>query len=179
MSDQSLPVTSLSQLIDGVVVKLGSALGLVWLLLIGVIVVNVISRYLFSEGFIELEELQWHLYATGFLLGLSYALVQDAHVRVDVFRSRWSDQTQAWVEVYGLSLLLLPFVMLVLIAAGPFVLYAFETAEVSQAPGGLPFRWMIKAMLPIGFVLLLLATLSRLSRVLCLLFGWPKPGASQ
>ena len=80
MSDQLLPVTSLSQLIDGVVIKLGSALGWIWLLLIGVIVVNVISRYLFSEGFIELEELQWHLYATGFLLGLSYALVQDAHV---------------------------------------------------------------------------------------------------
>ena len=178
MSDQSLPVTSLSQLIDGVVVKLGSALGLIWLLLIGVIVVNVISRYLFSEGFIELEELQWHLYATGFLLGLSYALVQDAHVRVDVFRSRWSGQTQAWVEIYGLLLLLLPFVMLVLIAAGPFVLYAYETAEVSQAPGGLPFRWVIKTMLPVGFVLLLLATLSRLSRVLCLLFGWPKPGAA-
>ena len=134
MSDQLLPVTSLSQLIDGVVIKLGSALGWIWLLLIGVIVVNVISRYLFSEGFIELEELQWHLYATGFLLGLSYALVQDAHVRVDVFRSRWSEQTRAWVEGYGLLLLLLPFVMLVLIAAGPFVLYAFETSEVSQAP---------------------------------------------
>ena len=57
MSDQLLPVTSLSQLIDGVVIKLGSALGWIWLLLIGVIVVNVISRYLFSEGFIELEEL--------------------------------------------------------------------------------------------------------------------------
>ena len=54
MTDQRLPVTGLSQLIDGVVIKLGSALGLIWLMLIGVIVVNVISRYLFSEGFIEL-----------------------------------------------------------------------------------------------------------------------------
>lgn len=179
MTDQRLPVTGLSQLIDGVVVKLGSALGLIWLLLMGVIVVNVVARYLFSEGFIELEELQWHLYATGFLLGLSYALVQDAHVRVDVFRSRWSDQTQAWVEVYGLLLLLTPFVVLVLIAAGPFVLYAFDTGEVSQAPGGLPFRWVIKAMLPLGFVLLLLTTLSRLTRVLCLLFGWPKQAAAK
>ena len=176
MTDQSLPETWLSQIIDGVVLKLGAVLGLIWLSLIGVIVVNVISRYLFSEGFIELEELQWHLYATGFLLGLSYALVQDAHVRVDVFRSRWSAQTKAWVEGYGLLLFLLPFVILVLISAGPFVLYAYQTAEVSQAPGGLPWRWVIKAMLPIGFALLLLATLGRLSRVFCLLFGWPKPG---
>ena len=108
MSDQSLPVTSLSQLIDGVVIKLGSALGWIWLLLIGVIVVNVISRYLFSEGFIELEELQWHLYAVGWLVGLSSTYVVDLHVRVDVLTDSMAYKRRLWFEFFGILLLFLP-----------------------------------------------------------------------
>ena len=66
--------------------------------------------------------------------------------------------------------LLLPFIALVLIYAVPFVWVSFELAEVSQAPGGLPYRWIIKAALPAGFIILLLATISRLSQVWALLF---------
>ncbi len=175
MAELRLPETSFSRRIDALIRKLGRGLGLLWLALIVVIMVNVICRYVFSEGFIQLEELQWHLYATGFLLGLSYAVTEDSHVRVDVLRSRWSDETIAWIECYGLLLLLLPFVILVLFASGPFVLYAFETAEVSQSPGGVPLRWVIKMMLPLGFVLLMLATLGRLSRVLAFLFYGDAP----
>ena len=76
--------------IESAINALGKGLGLIWLLLMLVILVNVISRYLFNQGFIQLEELQWHLYATGFLLGLSFAVTQDVHVRVDVLRERWS-----------------------------------------------------------------------------------------
>ncbi len=171
MIESPLPDTAFSRRIDALIRGLGGGLGIIWLALIVVIMVNVVCRYFFSEGFIQLEELQWHLYATGFLLGLSYAVTEDSHVRVDVLRSRWSDETLAWIECYGLLLLLLPFILLVLFASGPFVFYAFQTAEVSQSPGGLPLRWVIKMMLPLGFLLLLLATLSRLSRVLAFLFG--------
>jgi len=160
-------VDALERLIDG----LGRWLGLIWLILMSVILVNVISRYVFSQGFIQLEELQWHLYSTGFLLGLSFAVTRDVHVRVDVLRDRWSETTKAWVELYGILLLLLPFVALVLYAALPFVLYSFQTSEISQAPGGLPFRWFIKSMLPLAFFLLALASIARLVRVGALLFG--------
>ncbi|MBL6687010.1 MAG: TRAP transporter small permease subunit [Pseudomonadales bacterium] len=170
-----LPETGLSIAIDRFIRRLGKWLGLIWLALIAVIMVNVICRYLFAEGFIELEELQWHLYASGFLLGLSYALVEDAHVRVDVFRSRWQASTTAWVELYGLVFLLFPFCLLVIVSSLPFVLYAFETSEVSQAPGGLPLRWLIKAMLPLGFLLLVAAGISRLTRVFAELFGSQSP----
>ncbi len=160
-------VVALERLID----RLGRWLGLIWLVLMAVILVNVISRYVFSQGFIQLEELQWHLYSTGFLLGLSFAVTRDVHVRVDVLRERWSETTRAWVELYGILLLLLPFVALVLYAALPFVLYSFQTSEISQAPGGLPFRWFIKSMLPLAFLLLALASIARLAKVGARLFG--------
>ena len=70
-------------------------------------------------------------------------------------------RTRAWIELYGLVLLFFPFVALVLVYAIPFVGYSFAVAEVSDSPGGLPFRWVIKSVLPIGMALLLLAGLGR------------------
>lgn len=172
-SDLVLPQTTLSRRIDGVLVRLGNATSWLWLLLTGVIMMNVIMRYLFAEGRIEFEEIQWHLYAAGFLLGLAPAYIVDAHIRVDVIRHRFSVTTQAWIELYGTLLLLLPFVLLVLVASFPLVEYSFRTAEVSGAPGGLPYRWFIKSFLTLGFALMLLAVVSRLSRVMAFLFGWP------
>ena len=141
-----------------------------WLVLLAVIVLNVVLRYAFGEGRIEFEEIQWHLYSTGFLLGLSYAYQADAHIRVDVLHERLSPALKAWIELYGIVLFLLPFLALVLVFSVPFVFASFELNEVSQAPGGLPLRWAIKAMLPLGFALLTLATISRLSRVWSFLF---------
>lgn len=168
-----LPETRYSSQVDRLINWLGERLSWIWLLLLGVIVLNVVMRYAFAEGRIEFEEIQWHLYAIGFLIGMSYGYVSDSHIRVDVLRERFSPTLQAWIELYGTLLLLLPFIMLVLIAAVPFVAYSFSTSEISQAPGGLPFRWFIKSFLCLGFALLLLAVSARLSRVFCFLFSWP------
>ena len=121
-------------------------------------------------GRIEFEEIQWHLYATGFLLALGYAVQTDSHIRVDVLHERFPPALKAWCEFYGIVLLLLPFIALMLVFSVPFVIASYQLSEVSNAPGGLPYRWAIKAMLPIGFSLLLLAALSRLSRVWRFLF---------
>lgn len=139
-----------------------TGLSWIWLVLLGVIVLNVMLRYVFGEGRVIFEEIQWHLYATGFLLGLGPALLDDAHVRVDLLLERARPRHRGWVEFWGILLLLAPFCLLVLAAAVPFVSYAWQTAEVSMAPGGLTMRWLIKAMLPLGFALLLLAALVRL-----------------
>ena len=172
--NRQLPQTGFSWGIERFVHALAHGVSVIWLLLLLVIVVNVVSRYLFSQGRIEFEELQWHLYATGFLFGLSVACVDDAHIRVDVLRDRWHPVTLAWIELYGTVLLLLPFIALVIYASVPFVAYAFTTGEVSVAPGGLPYRWLIKSMLLAGFLLLLLVSLARLTRITCYLFGWPR-----
>ena len=166
----SLPHTAISRAIDGGLEAVGRWLSYIWLVLLVVIVVNVLLRYAFSEGRIELEELQWHLYSIGFLLGLGYAYQADAHIRVDVLHERMTPRTQAWVELYGIVLFLFPFIALVLIYAMPFVASSFALSEISPSPGGLPLRWLIKAFLPIGFFILLLASVSRLSRVWTFLF---------
>jgi TRAP-type mannitol/chloroaromatic compound transport system permease small subunit len=171
MAALELPETGLSRSIEGFVNRVGRLVSWLWLVLLLVIVGNVLMRYVWGEGRIELEEIQWHLYSLGFLLGLSYAFVGDAHIRVDVVSERLPARTRAWLELYGILLLLLPFVALVLIYAVPFVRHSWELGEVSQAPGGLPGRWLIKAALPVAFALLLLAAVARLSRVWAFLFG--------
>ncbi|MEE8245252.1 MAG: TRAP transporter small permease subunit, partial [Pseudomonadales bacterium] len=79
-------------------------------MLLVVIVFNVVMRYAFDQGRIEFEEIQWHIYATGFLLGLSYAYQADAHIRVDVLHEQFSPDLKAWIELYGILLFLMPFI---------------------------------------------------------------------
>jgi len=171
----ALPETRFSRRVDCALLRLGELSAWLWLALLVVIVGNVVLRYALGEGRIELEELQWHLYSIAFLIGLAHAFVHDDHIRVDVLYERLSLPMRAWIELYGIVLLLLPFIALVLIYSFPFVLASWRAGEVSQAPGGLPLRWAIKAVLPLSFALLLAATLARLSRVGALLFGVPHP----
>ncbi|MBW2419918.1 MAG: TRAP transporter small permease subunit [Deltaproteobacteria bacterium] len=167
----SLPHTRLSRRIDAVVCRVGEWVSWVWLLLLAVVVANVTLRYVFAAGRIELEELQWHLYAVGFLAGLSWCVETDAHVRVDFLRERLHPRMQAWVELYGILLLQLPFIVLVAVYALPFVADSFARGEISPSPGGLSQRWLVKGALLLGFGLLGLASVARLVRVAAFLFG--------
>ncbi|MFT4582367.1 MAG: TRAP-type mannitol/chloroaromatic compound transport system permease small subunit [Gammaproteobacteria bacterium] len=169
-----LPDTRLSRLIDPLIIRVGEVVSWLWLMLMITIVGNVVLRYAFDQGRVEFEEIQWHIYACGFLLGLAYAYQADSHIRVDVLHERLTERTQAWIELYGTLLFVLPFIAVILIFGVPFVSASFHMHEVSQAPGGLPLRWLIKAALPTGFALLLIATISRLSRVWSLLFLTPE-----
>lgn len=153
--------------------RLSGVISWVWMILIGVVVVNVTMRYLFGEGHIEFEEIQWHLFSAGFLLGLSICMDTDNHVRVDLLHAHMSLRRQAWIELYGMLLLFFPFVITLLIFSIPFVTYSFSIGEISDSPGGLPFRWIIKGFLPLSLCLMLVAAISRLSRATSYLFGWP------
>jgi len=171
---ERLPQTYLSSAVRRMFVALASGLSWIWFLLVCIVVINVTMRYLFGEGRIEFEEIQWHLYAVGFLIGIASCMDSDDHIRVDVFHERMNLRTQAWIELYGLLLLFLPFVVAVFLFSIPFVGYSLSIAEISNAPGGLPYRWIIKSVLPLAMSLLLIAGVSRLSRVSACLFGWPK-----
>jgi TRAP-type mannitol/chloroaromatic compound transport system permease small subunit len=168
-----LPETRLSATIGRMFKSVARTISWVWLALMIVIVVNVTMRYAFGEGRIEFEELQWHLYAAGFLIGMATCMSADNHIRVDVLHERLSLRLQAWIELYGLLLLFFPFVLMVLIFSFPFVQYSFAIAEISDAPAGLPFRWAIKSVLPLSMVLLMVAGFRRLLRVSSYLFGSP------
>ena len=167
---EELPETAISRHVEPLLTWVGHSISWLWLVLLATIILNVVLRYVFGEGRIEFEELQWHLYSAGFLLGIGYTFQVDRHVRVDVLHERLPQRIQAWLELYGILLCALPFTTLILIFTLPFVQVSFQLGEVSPSPGGLPYRWLIKSFLFIGFVLLFLAAVSRLTRVWVFLF---------
>ncbi|MEH6630216.1 MAG: TRAP transporter small permease subunit [Halopseudomonas aestusnigri] len=173
-----LPRTTLSDTLDAFVDRIGILFSWLWILTVGVILYSVIARYVFSHGSVMLEEVQWHLAGAAWLVGLSYTLVHDDHVRVDVLHERFSLKSQAWCELLGILLLLMPFLIIALWETIPYALSSFEQGERSQAPGGLPMRWILKFFLPFSMGLLMVAASSRLLKITALLFNFPHPANS-
>ncbi|WP_020408602.1 TRAP transporter small permease subunit [Hahella ganghwensis] len=168
--ETQLPHTWFSLKVDTFVGKLGEWISWVWPILMGIIMLNVVMRYLFGEGRVEFEELQWHFYSIGFLGALSFCIKDDSHVRVDVLHERLPLKAKAWIELLGIGLLLAPFTILLIWYGLPFVIDAWQTGEKSGSPGGLPYRWLIKSALPLAMVLVGIAIISRMSRVISYLF---------
>ena len=166
-----LPVTAFSRHADRLIGWFGEIASLLWTVLVLVIVFQVVLRYVFGIGSIMLEETQWHLYAVGFMLGLSFTEVRERNVRIDVLAENFSQKTRLWIELFGITVFLLSFSLLVIWFAVPFVVSSWQLNEVSAAPGGLPYRWVLKSFLVTAFALLALAGLSRLTRVWMALFG--------
>ncbi len=115
---------------------------------------DTIMRYGFQHGNIGLQELEWHLFGVIFLLGAAYTFKEDAHVRVDIFYARAGGRTQAWINLIGCLIALIPFALLVVWCTKQFVLNSWAVRETSPDPGGLPARYILKAMIPGGFLLL-------------------------
>lgn len=144
-----------------------------WLcvLMILVVFIDVVARYAFASGSIAMQEMEWHLFAAMFLLGASYTMREDANVRVDVFYGRMSPRTKAVVDILGTVLFVIPMCTLILYSSYDFVSYSYQIQEVSVDPGGLPYRFAFKALLPIGYALVLMQSLSVISRNARLLCG--------
>ncbi len=121
---------------------------------------DAMMRYLFSAGSIALQEVEWHLFDAVFLLGLSYALKHDKHVRVDIFFERYLLDVKSIVQILSMLLLVIPFSLLFIADAYDMALQSYLQHEVSSDPGGLSNRWIIKAVLVFGFVLLLVQAVS-------------------
>lgn len=138
--------------------KTGRAISWLVLALVLLICYDVAMRYLFQQGSVALQELEWHLFALLFLLGGAYTLKHDAHVRVDVlYQSRYvSDKARAWISILGTVLFLFPFCLLIVLTSYPFVENAFFYNEGSPDPGGLPYRFILKSAILIGFAMIML-----------------------
>ena len=130
-----------------------------WLVLAMVLLVSydVTMRYVFRSGSVALQELEWHLFSIIFLLGAAFTLRHEDHVRLDLFyHSRFmNDYRRAWVNLIGSLCFLIPFCLLIIVTSLPFVQTSFVHLESSPDPGGLPYRWLLKAAIPLGFVLLM------------------------
>lgn len=169
-----LPHTAFSRVVDAVVTRIGEAAAWLWLVLVLVIIVQVAMRYVFGQGSIIFEELQWHIYGVGYLLALAFCTKVDRHVRIDVMAEHFRPRTRGWIELVGIVVFLLPFCAAVIIESTKLAYTAWQLHEISAAPGGLPMRWAIKAAIPLGFLLLTLAALARASRCTALLLGFPR-----
>jgi len=133
-----------------------------WLtaILVVIVCVDITRRKLFSETATWILELEWHLFALIFLLGAGYALKHDRHVRVDLFYSKFSPRDQAWVNLLGSVLFLIPWCILIFYTSYYYALESFEIDEGSPNPGGLPARYLIKGAITLGIGLLLLQAIS-------------------
>lgn len=165
---QNTPNTFSDQ-IDGTIRRIGHVLMWANCAVIVTIITQVILRYGFGHGLVILEEFQWHFYAVAFMFGLSYAIVTDSHVGMDLVYDKLSPKWQCRWDIFGLVFLLLPFAILICYQSLDFVHEAWRLNERSVAPQGLPWRWAIKAVLPLSFSLVILATLSRLVRTIATL----------
>lgn len=129
--------------------------------MIALVAVNVLLRYSFSFGSVWAQELEWHLLASLILLGMSYALQNGENVRVDLFYSRYSAQKKFWVDVVSVLLLLVVSLIFIKLSMA-YVAQSWAIGEKSPDPGGIPWRWAIKSMIPVGYTLLALQCLGRL-----------------
>ena len=147
--------------------------GVAWITsaLVLLICYDVAMRYLFRYTKIWIVELEWHLFALIFLLGMGYTFLHDRHVRVDVFYARYSAKGKAWVNLIGGLVFLLPLCFMVLTSSFEFTARAFQWNEASADPGGLPYRWIIKGSLFIGFILLFLQAVAHIINSLLIILG--------
>ena len=146
-----------------------------WLVLAMVLLVSydVAMRYFFQSGSVALQEMEWHLFSLIFLIGAAYTLKHDDHVRLDLFyKSKFmDDRRRAWIDLFGSSFLLIPFCILIISSAWPFVYQSYIHLEGSPDPGGLPYRWILKASIPLGFTFLLLQGVSEIVKNLSTVLG--------
>ena len=157
-------IPNICKVLDNIVFKIGTAISWLSLVLIGVIIIQVLLRYIFSINFIQLEELQWHLFAVIIMFGLSFTMVNHSHVRVDILRAHFSARLQRKIEIFGILLLMIPFIFIVIHYGYELSAEAFRINESSSLPQGLPYRWIIKSVIPISFILLLISSISRIIR---------------
>ncbi|MDG6774872.1 TRAP transporter small permease subunit [Thiomicrorhabdus sp. ZW0627] len=139
-----------------------------WLILFLVLLVagNVLFRYLFHVSSVGLQELEWHLLAAIAMLGSAYTLQQGEHVRVDLFYHRYSTNLKRWMDILIPAFIILPFSFFMMYLSMDYVMQSYDMGEVSPDPGGLGYRYLVKALLPLGFLLIAVQGLALLLKAI-------------
>ena len=152
-------VKAVEAFIDGV----GKLTLWIALLMIGLVATNVLLRYSMSLGSVWAQELEWHLLAALILLGISHALQRGDNVRVDVFYATYSPHKKFIVDLVSLVLLLAVSLLFIKLSV-PYVMQSYVISEGSADPGGIAYRWVIKAFIPLGYVLVALQCAAAIAR---------------
>ncbi len=138
---------------------IGTITSIAMVLMILNVFYDVIMRYFFKSGSIAMQEMEWHLFSVIILLGISYTLKEDGHVRVDLIYDRWSPKKKAMINMIGAVIFILPIAILVGHSSINNAYEAYLSMEQSGDPGGLPYRWIVKSLIPLSFFLLIITTI--------------------
>ncbi len=146
-----------------------------WLTLLMVIVTFavVVLRYLFDTGWIAVQESITYMHAAVFLIGAAYTLQQDAHVRVDIFYSRFNEQTRAWVDLCGALFMLMPFMFFIAWMSWEYVISSWNVLEGSREAGGLPGVFLLKSLMLVMAGLLMLQAGAQVIRAITIVLNPP------
>lgn len=144
--------------------KVGYVAAWAALVLVIVIMFDVIGRHFFSVGSSKLQELEWHLHTVLFMFCLGLGYVHDTHVRIDIVRERLGRRARCWIEIIGAIFFLFPFCLVVIYYGIELTHRSWLIGEISSSATGLPYRWLIKASIPLGTLVLLIAGIAMLLR---------------
>jgi len=143
-----------------------------WLVLVAVLIscANAVVRKTFNVSSNAFLEIQWYLFSVVFLFCAGYTLLKNQHVRIDVISGRLSARAQAWIDIAGTLLFLLPMAILIMYLSWPVFVQAYVRHEVSTNAGGL-IIWPARLLVPIGFLLLAAQGISELIKRVAFLKG--------
>jgi len=162
MESETVPVNKFVAKVENTILGIGRWSSWLNVLLIAAIIVQVVLRYVFGMGMVQLEELQWHLYAVNVVFGLSYCLSADSHIRLDVLHDKFSRRTKEKIEILGIILLLMPLIYVIFYHSVDFLWEALRTHERSDSPMGLCCRWIPKGLIPIAMIMFFASATARL-----------------
>jgi TRAP-type mannitol/chloroaromatic compound transport system permease small subunit len=156
-------LAAIADSLDVLIDRIGRITGWCSLAIVLVMAYNVLLRYFFRTGSVAMQELEWHLMAPICMLGLSYAILKDGHVQVDILFGRFPPRLQRIIEFISTVLVVIVIAILLKLCI-PYVMQSYNIGEKSPDPGGLTHRWIVKAMLPLGFALLLIQSVAAMLR---------------
>ncbi|WP_296402363.1 TRAP transporter small permease subunit [Psychrobacter sp.] len=150
-------------------IAIGNLTSVILVLMIANVFYDVVMRYFFNVGSIGFQELEWHLFSIVFLLGMSYTLQQDAHVRVDLIYDNLNIPKRAYINILGTLIFIIPVAIIIGYGSIDYVIESYQSAEASGNPGGLTHRWLIKSLIPLSFLCLVISAIGFLIKQINLL----------
>lgn len=174
----ALRLESAARFLDIVVEHSGRLASWAGFALVCVMAFNVLLRYLFHTGSVAMQELEWHLMAPVSLLCIAYAIKHEGHVRVDILYGRFPRRVKQVLDVLA-CLAAVAFSAIIIRLSIGYVMQSYMIGETSPDPGGLPYRFLLKSMIPLGFLLLLVQSLAATLRSLIPFFGGEIPPEAQ
>ena len=147
-------------MIGRIVDAVGAALSVLMILMALNVSYDVMMRYVFQASSVGMQEMEWHLFSIIILFGMGVALKHESHIRVDFIYDRMPARRKAVVNIFGTVFMLMPLALLIFFGSFGYVHDAWITNEISEDPGGLPYRWLIKSMIPLSMAFLMLSSVA-------------------